>query len=82
MLFLALVFSSRIVQMKSDEDWEVWNNLGQCHTHLKQFELALEAFERSNSISRHDTTYLQMGKASQKIRYYDHFHVYPPACKR
>ncbi len=32
--------------------------------HLKQFERALEAFEHSNSISRHDSTYLHMGKVS------------------
>lgn len=30
--------------------------------HLKQFERALEAFEHSNSISRHDSTFLNMGK--------------------
>ena len=32
--------------------------------HLKQFERALEAFEHSNSISRHDSTYLHMGKVT------------------
>lgn len=44
------------------EDWEIWHNRGLCYVHLKQFERALEAFEQANSISRHDTTYLQMGK--------------------
>ena len=29
---------------------------------LEQFERALEAFERANSISRHDATYLHMGE--------------------
>ncbi|CAB1121348.1 unnamed protein product [Ectocarpus sp. CCAP 1310/34] len=30
--------------------------------HLKQFERALESFEQANSISRHDSTFLHMGK--------------------
>lgn len=40
----------------------MWHNRGLCYMHLKQFERALEAFEHSNSISRHDSTYLHMGK--------------------
>lgn len=44
------------------EDWEVWHNCGLCYLHLKQFQRAVEAFEQANSISRHDSTYLQMGK--------------------
>ena len=46
------------------EDWEVWHNRGLCYMHLKQFDRALEAFEHSNSISRHDSTYLHMGKVT------------------
>ncbi|CAM9492058.1 unnamed protein product, partial [Sphacelaria rigidula] len=44
------------------EDWEVWHNRALCYVHLKQFERALESFEQANSISRHDATFLQMGK--------------------
>lgn len=44
------------------EDWEVWHSRGLCYMHLKQFERALEAFEQANSISRHDSTFLHMGK--------------------
>lgn len=40
----------------------MWHNRGLCYMHLKQFERALESFEQSNSISRHDSTYLHMGK--------------------
>lgn len=35
--------------------------------HLKQFERAIEAFQQANSISRHDATYVQMGKVSGDI---------------
>lgn len=40
----------------------MWHNRGLCYMHLKQFERALEAFEQANSISRHDSTFLHMGK--------------------
>lgn len=44
------------------DDWEVWHDQGLCFLHLKQFERALEAFGQANSLSRHDSTYLHMGK--------------------
>ncbi|CAN0140860.1 unnamed protein product [Pylaiella littoralis] len=49
-------------QKIDSEDWEVWHNRGLCYMHLKQFERALEAFQQANSISRHDSTFLHMGK--------------------
>ncbi|CAN0041747.1 unnamed protein product [Ectocarpus sp. 6 AP-2014] len=49
-------------QQIDSEDWEVWHSRGLCYMHLKQFERALEAFEQANSISRHDSTFLHMGK--------------------
>lgn len=48
------------------EDWEVWHNRGLCYLHAKQFDQALESFERANAVSRHDSTYLHMGKVSRR----------------
>lgn len=49
------------------EDWEVWHSRGLCYIHLKQFERALEALEQANSISRHDSTFLHIGKVKTPL---------------
>lgn len=41
----------------------MWHHRGLCFLQLKQFDRALESFEQANSVSRHDSTYLHMGKA-------------------
>ena len=44
------------------DDWEIWHNKGLCNMYLKQYESSAECFKRANSIQRHDTTYMQLGK--------------------
>jgi Bardet-Biedl syndrome 4 protein len=44
------------------DDWEIWHNKGLCNMYLKQYEQSAECFKRANSIQRHDTTYIQLGK--------------------
>lgn len=46
----------------STEDREIWHNKGMCFLYLKQYEKSLECFEAANSIQRHETTYIQMGR--------------------
>lgn len=60
----AFLFSGRKLD---SEDWEMWHNRALCYVHLKEFERALEAFEQANSISRHDATFLQMGKVRSEM---------------
>mmetsp|Transcript_40200 Transcript_40200/g.52928 ORF Transcript_40200/g.52928 Transcript_40200/m.52928 type:complete len:430 (+) Transcript_40200:133-1422(+) len=47
------------------EDWEIWHNKGLCFMYLKQYPNATECFERANSLTRHDATFLQLGKVFQ-----------------
>eukprot|EP01033_Poteriospumella_lacustris_P004908 gene4904-3512_t len=44
------------------EDRDIWHNKGMCHLYLKQYEKSLECFEAANSIQRHESTYMQMGR--------------------
>ena len=44
------------------DDWEIWHNKGLCNMYLKQYEQSAECFKRANSIQRHDTTFMQLGK--------------------
>ncbi|GMH67215.1 hypothetical protein TrST_g14119 [Triparma strigata] len=44
------------------EDWEIWHNKGLCFTYLKDYEEAIDCFERANDVQRHDASYLQLGK--------------------
>ena len=44
------------------DDWEVWYNKGLCYIQLKQYPDALNALQQSNTLQRHDSTYLQIGK--------------------
>ncbi|CAM9096764.1 unnamed protein product [Phaeothamnion confervicola] len=44
------------------EDWETHHLKGACYVHLRQYSSAVECFEAANSISRHDATFLQLGK--------------------
>mmetsp|Transcript_10287 Transcript_10287/g.19430 ORF Transcript_10287/g.19430 Transcript_10287/m.19430 type:complete len:437 (+) Transcript_10287:32-1342(+) len=44
------------------DDWEVWHNKGLCHLYLKKYSHAIECFKQANSIQRHDSTYMQLGK--------------------
>ena len=44
------------------DDWEVWHNKGLCHLYLKAYAQACEDFKAANSIQRHDSTYMQLGK--------------------
>eukprot|EP00736_Rhodelphis_marinus_P012995 Rmarinus@m.5854 len=49
-------------QKISPEDWEILHNKGLCYMYLKQFDKAVKEFRRANSIQRHDTTFMQLGK--------------------
>ena len=44
------------------DDWEIWHNKGLCNMYLKQYGQSIECFKRANSIQRHDTTFMQLGK--------------------
>lgn len=46
----------------ADEDWELLHNIGLCYLQLKQYDQAETFFRKANLISRHDSTYLQLGK--------------------
>lgn len=46
----------------SSEDREVWHNKGMCYLYLKQYNKSIECFETANSIQRHESTYIQMGR--------------------
>jgi Bardet-Biedl syndrome 4 protein len=44
-----------------EEDWEVHFAKGLSHLFRRDLDHAVEAFEESNSIYRHDETYMQLG---------------------
>lgn len=44
------------------DDWEVYHNKGLCLLYLKNYAKAIEDFKQANSIQRHDSTYMQLGK--------------------
>eukprot|EP01112_Ceratiomyxa_fruticulosa_P004571 TRINITY_DN1510_c0_g1_i3.p1 TRINITY_DN1510_c0_g1~~TRINITY_DN1510_c0_g1_i3.p1 ORF type:complete len:446 (-),score=106.20 TRINITY_DN1510_c0_g1_i3:95-1432(-) len=44
------------------DDWEIWHCKGVCLTYLQEYERAAECLKRANAISRHDSTYMQLGK--------------------
>ena len=50
---------------KGGDDWELWHNSGLCHAYLKQYDEAIQAFERANANQRHDATFLQLGKVHE-----------------
>ncbi|KAL0486219.1 Bardet-Biedl syndrome 4 protein [Acrasis kona] len=49
-------------QKLSPEDWEIWFNKGLCFGSAKQYDVAEDCLIRSNSIQRHDATYIELGK--------------------
>ena len=51
---------------KGGDDWELWHNSGLCHAYLKQYDEAINAFERANANQRHDATFLQLGKVYEE----------------
>ena len=51
---------------KGGDDWELWHNSGLCHAYLKQYDEAINAFERANANQRHDATFLQLGKVHEE----------------
>jgi len=44
------------------DDWEIHHNKGLCCLYLKNYKGAIECFIHANSIQRHDSTYMQLGK--------------------
>ena len=44
------------------KDWEIWHNKGLCNMYLKNYDEAVQCFKKANSIQRHDTTFMQLGK--------------------
>lgn len=44
------------------EDWEIWHNKGLCYMYLKQYKESIKCFQSANSIQRHDSTFMQLGK--------------------
>ncbi|GMI43314.1 hypothetical protein TrCOL_g6047 [Triparma columacea] len=49
------------------EDWEIWHNKGLCFMYLKDYDNAIDCFERANDVQRHDATYMQLGKVYQLL---------------
>ncbi|XP_012996875.1 Bardet-Biedl syndrome 4 protein isoform X1 [Cavia porcellus] len=46
----------------NQKDWEICHNLGVCHMYLKQFHKAQEQLHSALQLSRHDLTYIMLGK--------------------
>jgi len=46
----------------SPQDWEIWHSKGLCFANLGEFDKAEECYQRSNSIQRHDITFMELGK--------------------
>lgn len=44
------------------EDREIWHNKAMCYWHMKQYDNAIESFETANSIQRHESSYIQLGR--------------------
>ena len=58
-------------------DWEIWHNKGLCYLYLKNYESAEENFLHANSIQRHDSTYMQLGKVyTHQEQYQDAIDIY------
>ncbi len=49
-------------QRSGAEDWEIYHNKGLCYLYLKNYPKAIECFQVANSIQRHDSTFMQLGK--------------------
>ncbi|CAD7966882.1 unnamed protein product [Amoebophrya sp. A25] len=49
-------------QVLAPDDWEIWHNKGLCFMYLRQYDDAVDAFEKANESQRHDVTFLQLGK--------------------
>ena len=61
-------------------DWEIWHNMGLCYMYLKQYERAIECYQKANGLGRHDATFLQLGKVYQlQHKYTDALKVYQDA---
>lgn len=56
----AIKIFNDVLTLEKAEDWRVHLNIGTCFTFLKQFDNAIQSFQRANAISRHDTTFLQL----------------------
>ncbi|XP_060116173.1 Bardet-Biedl syndrome 4 protein isoform X2 [Heteronotia binoei] len=46
----------------NNKDWEIFHNLGICYMYLKQFNEAKEQLNTALELSRHDLTYMTLGK--------------------
>ena len=46
----------------SPEDREILHNKGMCYLYLKQYDKAVDCFETANSMQRHESTYMQLGR--------------------
>ncbi|CAM9913416.1 unnamed protein product [Discosporangium mesarthrocarpum] len=55
----------RNMKYLESEDWEVWHNKALSFIALKQYPKALDCLKQANAISRHDSTFMQMGKVYQ-----------------
>jgi len=65
-------------QKLSPEDWDIWYNKGLCFLGMKQFDDAEECFTRSNSIQRHESTYIQLGKVyTSQEKYQEAIDIHP-----
>ncbi|XP_023408662.1 Bardet-Biedl syndrome 4 protein isoform X3 [Loxodonta africana] len=46
----------------NEKDWEICHNLGVCYIYLKQFNKAQDQLYNALQLSRHDLTYIMLGK--------------------
>jgi tetratricopeptide (TPR) repeat protein len=58
----AIEVYEEVLTMGRLDDWEIYHSIGLCHLYLKDYEQAIEHFQRANTINRHDATFLQLGK--------------------
>jgi Bardet-Biedl syndrome 4 protein len=47
------------------DDWEIHHQKGLCYAKSKQHGAAAESFTRANAVSRHESTYVQLGRLYQ-----------------
>lgn len=48
-------------------DWEIWHNMGLCYMYLKQYERAIECYQKANGLGRHDATFLQVSRRRRAV---------------
>ena len=51
----------------STEDRDIWYYKGMCFLYMKDYNKAIDCFETSNSIQKHENTYVQLGRVHRLL---------------